>query len=213
MSSPTLSRAGDPADRRAQWAVGVKGAQRDPKGWGDPPQPRPQRGRIKGAKGWSDPPQLFADPEMPELTQREGAGKNKETPWGKNRILQEQGQGHSGCKYSAHPLLHSTTQAPRQLPAPQEQIWMNSQPGSIHGQTPGIMDASITETFLVDGNIQISPKRSLWSPQQWWELGSVPGRELCQLCCGHPASTGHSALHPVENSSSNWRRNLFFQGK
>lgn len=49
--------------------------------------------------------------------------------------------------------------------------------------------------------------------KQRWEPGSVPGRELCQLCCGHPASTGHSALHPAENSSSSWRWNLIFRGK
>lgn len=113
----------------------------------------------------------------------------------------------------AHPLLRNTTQAPRQLPAPQEQIWMNSHPGRIDRQTPGIMYSTITETFLADENAQISPKRSLWSPQQWWELGSVPGGEFCQLCCGHPVSTGHSAPQPVEISSSNWRWNLFFLGK
>lgn len=90
---------------------------------------------------------------------------------------------------------------------------MNAQPGTIHRQTPRITDARITETFLADGNPQISPKRSLWSPQQWWELGSVPGRELCQLYCRHPMSTGRSAPHPVENSNSSWRWNLIFQGK
>lgn len=79
--------------------------------------PEPSKGMMKGAKGWSDPPELSADPghpagnsqETPELADR---GKKKETSW-ENRIPQEEGQGHSGCKAPAHPLLHNTTQAPR----------------------------------------------------------------------------------------------------